>query len=170
MDRCRGPGQTSWQMIRDLPTPRVLIVANRTSTDPALIDAVRRRAASGPARFHLVVPATPRGLHRVVDPEVAGLDDARERLAVALPVLGAAAGQPICGHIGDANPLAAIEDALHLEGIDEIIVSTLSPRLSRWLRLDLVSKVRALGLPTLHVSAAACDAERGAQEAAAAVG
>lgn len=130
---------------------RVLIVANRTSTDAGLLDAVRRRAAAGDVRFHLVVPATPRGLHRVVDPEVAGIDEARERLSVALPQLGAAAGQTVCGHVGDANPLAAVEDALHLEGIDEIIISTLPRRMSRWLRLDIVSKVRALGLPVTHV-------------------
>lgn len=136
-----------------MPTPRILVLANRTAMDSALVAAVRRRAERGPANFHLVVPATPRGLHRVVDPEVAGVQDARNRLEAALPVLGAAAGRPICGHVGDANPLSAVEDALNLEGIDEIIVSTLSPRLSRWLRLDIVSKVRALGLPTVHVSA-----------------
>jgi hypothetical protein len=56
-----------------MPTTRVLLVANRTATDPPLIDAVRRRARRGPVSFHLVVPATPQGLHRVVDPEVAGL-------------------------------------------------------------------------------------------------
>lgn len=136
-----------------MSTPRILILANRTAMDSALVDAVRQRAQRGPANFHLVVPATPRGLHRVVDPEVAGVQDARSRLDAALLVLGAAAGRPICGHVGDANPLSAVEDALNLEGIDEIIVSTLSPRLSRWLRLDIVSKVRALGLPTVHVSA-----------------
>ncbi len=152
-----------------MPTPRVLIVANQTSTDPALIAAVRRRAQRGAANFHLVVPATPRGLHRVVDPEDAGLDAAQERLDLALPLLGGAAGRPVCGHIGDANPLAAIEDALHLEGIDEIIVSTLSPRISRWLRVDLVSKVRALGLPVLHVNAVDGDVLLDAREALAGV-
>jgi hypothetical protein len=136
----------------------VLIVANRTSAHPALVTAVRMRADAGDARFHLVVPATPRGLHRIVDPEDAGLEDARERLAAALSALGAAARHPICGHIGDANPLAAVEDVVHLEEIDEIIISTLSPRVSRWLRLDIVSKIRALGLPVTHVDTGAIDA------------
>lgn len=143
-----------------MPPTRILIVANRTSTDPALIASVRRRATEDPdARFHLVVPATPRGLHRVVDPEDAGIDAARQRLDEALEVLGATAGRPICGHIGDANPLSAVTDALHLEGVDTIIISTLSPRLSRWLRLDIVSKIRALGLPVEHVTAAQDEAD-----------
>lgn len=132
---------------------RILLVANRTAADPPLAAAVRRRAAQGAAAFHLVVPATPQGLHRVVDPEVAGLDAARERLRAALPVLSAAAGGPVTGHVGDANPLAAVQDALNLDGFDEIILSTLSWRLSRWLRLDLPRKVRALGVPVEHVRA-----------------
>jgi hypothetical protein len=132
---------------------RVLIVANQTSTDPALVAAVRARAAGGDARFHLVVPATPRGLHRVVDPEDAGMSEAQQRLGVAVGVLGAAAGAPVCGTIGDANPLSAVEDAVNLYGADEIIISTLPPRLSRWLRVDVVSKIRALGVPVVHVNA-----------------
>lgn len=70
-----------------MPAPRVLLVASRTAADPPLVDAVRRRARRGAATFHLVVPATPQGLHRVVDPEVAGLADAARRLDAALPVL-----------------------------------------------------------------------------------
>jgi hypothetical protein len=132
---------------------RVLLVANRTATDPPLVEAVAARAARGPASFHLVVPATPQGLHRVVDPEVAGRQAAEARLQEALEVLSEAAGQPVSGHVGDANPLAAVQDALNLLGFDEIILSTLPWRVSRWLRIDLPSKVRALGLPVLHVGA-----------------
>jgi hypothetical protein len=64
-----------------------LLVANRTAADAPLLDAVRRRAREGNVRFHLVVPATPAGLHRVVDPEVAGREIAQERLEHALPIL-----------------------------------------------------------------------------------
>lgn len=139
---------------------RVLIVANRTATHPGLLAAIRDRAAEHEAAsFRLVVPATPHGLHRLVDPEVAGLDEARERLDLALPLLrAAAAGCPVDGAVGDANPLSAVADALHGDRFDEVIVSTLPPRLSRWLRVDLLSKVRALGVPTVHVSPDANDA------------
>jgi hypothetical protein len=139
---------------------RVLLVANRTAADRPLVEAVRRRAAQGPATFHVVVPATPRGLHRVVDPEVAGVGVAAERLRRALPILSEAAGRRVTGSVGDANPLAAVEDALNLQGFDEIILSTLPWRVSRWLRLDLPSKVRALGKPLLHVTATGTDERR----------
>jgi hypothetical protein len=138
-------------------TPRVLLVANETATGEPLLQAVRRRAHRGPVRFHLVIPATPRGLHRVVDPEVAGLAAAQERLERALPALSEAAGQKVSGHVGDANPLCAVQDALNLRGFDEVILSTLPWWLSRWLRVDLPRKVRALGVPVLHVQPWAAD-------------
>lgn len=137
---------------------RVLVVANRTAATPALLEAVRERARRGPATFRLVVPATPHGLHRLVDPEVAGRDEAKRSLDAALPLLSGAAGGPVAGDVGDANPLAAIEDELHLRGFDEVIVSTLPRRASRWVRMDLPSKVAALGLPVTHVDPHAVDA------------
>jgi hypothetical protein len=130
---------------------RVLLVANRTAADAPLLDAVRRRTDRGPATFHLVVPATPAGLHRIVDPEDAGHDVARERLERALPLLTEAAGQMVTGHVGDANPLCAVQDSLNLRGFDEIILSTLPWRVSQWLRVDLARKIAALGVPVLHV-------------------
>jgi hypothetical protein len=139
---------------------RILLVANRTSSDRPLVEAVRRRAADDVPTFHLLVPATPQGLHRVVDPEVTGVEAARERLRIALPILGEAAGAEVTGHVGDANPLAAIQDALNLQGFDEIILSTLPWKLSRWLRLDLPSKVRALGTPVLHVTGTGASEDR----------
>jgi hypothetical protein len=130
-----------------LPPSRVLVLTNRTAATPAVLDAVRIRAGRGPAAFHLVVPATPHGLHRVVDPEVAGRDEARQAVAAALPALTFAAGARVTGAVGDADPLSAIHDAVNLDGYDEIIVSTRRARLSRWLRMDLLSKARVLGLP-----------------------
>jgi hypothetical protein len=130
---------------------RVLIVANRTAATDKLLEAVRQRVAAGPATFHLLVPATPRGLHRVVDPEVAGRKEAAAQLELALERLREAAGADVIGHVGDADPMAAISDTLHEREIDEIIISTLPRRLSRWMRLDLPSKVRGLGKPVVHV-------------------
>ena len=129
----------------------VLVVAHQTAATPALLEAVRLRAQRGPARFHLVVPRQAHGMHKYVDPQDAGEDEATEVLRSALPKLTEAAGSAVTGSIGDAEPLSAIQDAVNLGSYDEIIISTLPPRISRWLRLDLVSKTRALGLPVTHV-------------------
>jgi hypothetical protein len=132
---------------------RVLVVAHKTAATPALIDAVRERAARGPCRFTLLVPNAAHGLHKVIDPEDQGTDEAKDVLALALPLLQDAAGGPVEGKVGDPNPMNAIQDAVNLEGYDEIILSTLPARVSRWLRLDLPSKVGGLGLPVTTVTA-----------------
>lgn len=147
-----------------MPEPsNVLIVANRTAVAERLLEAVERRAEAGSARFHLVVPATPRGLHRVVDPEVTGREEAMAQLQRALPLLSAAAGSEVTGRVGTADPVAAIHDALGEHPCDELMISTLPRRMSRWLHVDLPSKARGFGLPVTHVEAH----DRGAAAAAA---
>jgi hypothetical protein len=131
----------------------VLVVAHQTAATPGLLDAVRARAARGPARFHLVVPQQAHGIHRLVDPEDTGVDEAQRVLEVALPKLSQEAGHEVTGSVGDAEPLSAIQDAVNLGQYDEIIISTLPLGISRWLKLDLVSKARGLGLPVTHVAA-----------------
>jgi hypothetical protein len=133
--------------------PRVLVVANRTAATPPLIDAVRRRAATGPATFTLLVPRAPHGLHRIVDAEDTDDTEAQMVLDLALPLLSEAVGGDIEGIIGDHNPLDAVADAVNVRGFDELIISTLSPRMSRWLKMDLPSKARGLGLPVTVVTA-----------------
>lgn len=132
---------------------RVLVVAHRTAATPALLDAVRERAARGPATFTLVVPNVAHGLHRVVDAEDQSDAEAQAVLELALPLLEEAAGAPVEGMIGDPEPLNAVQDAVNLHGFDEIIISTLPARVSKWLHLDLPSKVGGLGLPTTTVTA-----------------
>jgi hypothetical protein len=131
----------------------VLIVAHQTAATRALLDAVRERAGRGPAKFHLVVPRQVHGMHKVVDPQDAGADEAKRTLDAALPKLSEAAGQQVTGSLGDPEPLMAIHDAVNLGRHDEIIISTLPLGVSRWLKLDLISKARGLGLPVTHVQA-----------------
>jgi len=132
---------------------RILVVAHRTAATPALLDAVRERAQQGPASFTLLVPNTAHGLHRVVDPEDQEAGEAQTVLDLALPLLEDAAGGHVEGLIGDPEPLNAIQDAVNLHGFDEIIISTLPKRVSRWLHLDLPSKANGLGLPITTVTA-----------------
>jgi hypothetical protein len=131
----------------------VLVVAHQTAATPGLLDAVGKRARRGPVKFHLVVPRNPHGMHKVVDPQDTGESEAQAVLDEALPQLSQAAGSEVTGALGDPEPLMAIHDAINLGHYDEIIVSTLPRRMSRWLKLDLVSKTRALGLPVTHVEA-----------------
>jgi hypothetical protein len=131
----------------------VLVVAHQTAATPGLLDAVRERAQAGPAEFHLVVPRQAHGMHKVVDPQDTGDNEAQHVLEVALPKLSDAAGHEVTGDLGDSEPLMAIHDAINLGRYDEIIISTLPLGVSRWLKLDLVSKARALGLPVTHVQA-----------------
>src|SRR5436190_795704 len=131
----------------------VLVVAHQTAATSTLLEAVKERARRSPATFHLVVPRQPHGMHKLVDPHEAGEDEANKVLADALPKLSQAAGQDVSGSIGDPEPLMAIQDAVNLGNYEEIIISTLPLGVSRWLKLDLVSKAKALGLPVTHVHA-----------------
>jgi len=132
---------------------RVLVVAHRTAATPQLLNAVADRAEAGPARFTLLVPRVAHGLHRVVDPEDSGDAEAQMVLELALPLLEEAAGGPVEGKIGDTNPNDAIHDAMNIDGYDEIIISTLPARVSRWLHADLPSKLKPLGVPVTTVIA-----------------
>jgi hypothetical protein len=132
---------------------RVLVVAHRTAATGALLDAVRERVAWGPAQFTLLVPKTVHGLTRVMDPEDVSSEEAEAVLELALPLLEDAAGAPVEGLVGASDPLCAVEDAINLHGFDEVIVSTLPTRVSRWLHLDLPRKIAGLGLPVRIVSA-----------------
>lgn len=131
----------------------VLVVAHQTAATQKLSLAVAQRAQQGAATFHLVVPRQPHGIHKLVDPQDTGEDEAQRVLEEALERLSKAAGSEVTGSIGDSEPLMAIEDAVNLGQYDEIIISTLPRRISRWLKLDLVSKTKALGLPVTHVEA-----------------
>lgn len=137
----------------EVPT-RVLIVAHKTAATQPLLDAVRERARQGPAVFTLLVPNSAHGLHKLVDPEDLDASEAQAVIDHAVPLLGEAAGGPVEGIVGSTDPTVAVQDAINLRGFDEVIVSTLSPRLSRWLKLDLPSKISGMGLPVRTVTPA----------------
>ncbi len=130
---------------------RYLVVANQTLAGSHLVDAVRERLRTGPCRFHILVPASPVHEHATwVEGEAHGV--ALERLRRGLErfrQMGAEAD----GEVGDHRPIDAIGDALRDGGpFDEIIISTLPPGRSRWLKLDLPHRVEAAyGVPVTHV-------------------
>jgi hypothetical protein len=132
---------------------RVLVVAYKTAATPALIEAVRERAGRGPAKFTLLVPNPAHGLHAVMDPEDVEHTEGEQVLELAVPLLEEAAGGQVEGLVGDPSPMNAIQDAINIHGFDEVIISTLPARVSKWLKLDLPSKVSGLGLPVTTVTA-----------------
>lgn len=123
-----------------------------------LLDAVRTRAEEGVCEFTLLVPNVPLALRRAEDAAVGASgpeSEAQMILDLALPLLEEACGQPVRGLVGDPNPLSAVADAINRHGpFDEVILSTLPRRVSRWLRTNLPSKLAGLGLPVTTVTAA----------------
>ena len=119
---------------------RVLIVANRTAATPTLLDHVTRLAGERPSVFSLLIPDAPKSEHTDWTMEL------------ALPLLERAAGGAVEGLTGEQDPLEAIRRAVADGEYDEIVISTLPRRVSKWLRRDLPRRVESLGLPVTVVT------------------
>jgi hypothetical protein len=138
----------------DEKVSNVLIVANKTAATPALLDAVRKRATAGRARFHLLLP-NPADHASVTEGERdLSIEAGKQMLALALPLIDRAAGSHVEGSVSlRHDPMDAIEETLHDGNFDEIILSTLPHHVSHWLHIDLPSRVQHLGLPLTTVIA-----------------
>ena len=102
---------------------KVLVVANRTSSTPMLLEAVARRSRAQPTEFVLLIP------------DVRNAADWTRETAVAL--LSRAARQPV-----DSLPAGAdLLDVIREGDFDEIVIS------SKWLRRGLIRRVERLGPP-----------------------
>jgi hypothetical protein len=119
---------------------RILVVANRTAATPRLLDEIDRRAADGPCEFVLLIP------------------DASDRKAAdwtmetALRLMRKSARGKVDGISSVAeDPFAAVRAAVAADSFDEIIVSTLPRKISKWLRRDLIRRVEGLGLPVTAI-------------------
>jgi hypothetical protein len=133
-----------------VPMRRYLLVANQTLGGQHLVDFVRQRMADEDCRFHIVVPATP-APEQVSWTEGEALATAQDRLDRALAEFGRL-GAEADGQVADKDPILAIRDALLQDEFDEIILSTLPPGISKWLKLDLPSRVAShFHLPVTHL-------------------
>jgi GABA permease len=120
----------------------ILVVANVTATSSELFEALKAEVEKSPAAFTLIVPATPFGGGRAA--ARAKLDEALEQLRRA--------GCEVEGSVGDADPLVAVTEAWDPKRYDEIIISTLPMRVSKWLHAGLPERVGKLtGAPVTHI-------------------
>jgi hypothetical protein len=123
-------------------TTNVLVVANVTAASPELVKALVARTEKGRATFTLIVPA---------DPVAGGRDAARSRLEAALEILREAALE-VEGRIGSGDPILAVSDAWDPRRYDEIVLSTLPMRVSKWLHAGLPERIERLtGARVTHV-------------------
>ena len=120
-------------------TTRVLIVANRTASTPRLLEAVRRRAEASPCEFALLIP------------DVSDRKAADWTLETALRLMKKSARGKVEGLVGGPDPFESVQDAVRKGDFDEVIVSTLPSRASKWLRRDLIRRVQTLGLPVTAI-------------------
>jgi len=128
---------------------RYLVVSNQTLGGAALAAKVRTVLEEGPAEFHIVVPAT--APSRFAWSEGQARAVASERLESALRWFSSI-GATATGEVADEHPLYAMRDALRDRPVDEIIISTLPPGKSKWLRQDLPRKAqREFEIPVTHV-------------------
>jgi len=158
---------------------RYLVVANQTLGGEELWAVIRERMGSGDCHFHLVVPATPGGQLDAPDEQGPDLEEARQLLEHELDDAGSGAGEDlgrrlarermrqqldamrelgasVSGEIGVADPVDAVRVVLHRWEFDEVILSTLPGRRSRWLAADLPTKIRrGFKLPVTQVTGAA---------------
>ena len=148
--------------------PNVLVIANQTLRGRALQGLVHERLEQGVCRFVVAVPVTraqdlvavdqygvPMPYGAVVnlgDLEEAE-DQARSRLESLLAEIRQG-GAEAEGFLGDADPWTTFKAASSREEFDEVVVSTLEPRISRWLRMDLVSRIeRCFDGPVTNITA-----------------
>jgi predicted RNase H-like HicB family nuclease len=133
---------------------KYLVVTHQTALSPDLQRKVSALVAQDPsAEFAVLVPQTP-GAPSTWEGET--IDVAKQRAEAAKSLLEENAHARVV-HIavGDEDPLQAITDELRAHpGYDTLVICTLPPGISRWLKLDLVHRAeRKFHLPVIHVVA-----------------
>jgi len=137
--------------------PTYLIVAHQTAESEELLEQARALTGRHPdAQFTLLVPATPPASLLVWE-EGTITEIAERQVGVARERLAAAGIKVTEARVGDADPFLAVDDELRRQpDYAGVLVSTLPPGISRWLRMDLISRIDRLckDKEVMHVVAA----------------
>ncbi|HYM56181.1 MAG TPA: hypothetical protein VES97_12530 [Solirubrobacteraceae bacterium] len=128
----------------------VLVVANDTLSEEALLTEVERLASVPLTHVLLLVPAPISPGARLTGAVDGLLDQARARLKTVLDHVGHDLG--VAGEISEADPLQAIEDTFATFAPDEVIVATRWERAANGLEPRLAGLVRArFAVPVRHL-------------------
>lgn len=153
--------------------PRYLVIANQTAGGDQLRDELRQRAEAD-ASFFVLVPTMPvenkrppyvlageTGITASVMDDAVDLQADREakaemtnraRLAQVIAQIKAD-GATADGEVGPTDVLQGIAEIEDRGPFDEIIISTLPSGVSRWLQMDIPSRVaRRFGVPVTTVT------------------
>jgi hypothetical protein len=114
--------------------PTILVVANRTSSTPALLAEVQRRAATCAGIGVMVPPEADK------EGEDWSLDD-------ALRLIARAAGMPVTAVPNGPDAAVAVHDLVAGGEYDEIILATVPAHHARWHHHDLPHRIQQLGIP-----------------------
>jgi hypothetical protein len=130
---------------------RPLVIANTTCAGSELFREIRERADETETDVLIVAPALTSRLRYWMSDEDAGTAAAQQRLAASVEHCEAA-GIAVRGALGDADPLAATDDAVRTFHPDEIIIATAPSNQSNWLEHGVVSQARErFNIPIMHV-------------------
>ncbi len=133
---------------------RYLVVAHQTATSLELLEKVTGIADDDAgSTFTILVPATAVN-HLLVWEDWESKTIAGKRAVMARALFESRDLKVMRTTVGDSSPMLAIEDELrkHPGEHDAIILSTLPPGTSRWLRLDVHHKAEGkFGIPVIHV-------------------
>jgi uncharacterized membrane-anchored protein len=131
--------------------PRVLVVTNKADATPAVIEAVRERAAAGPARFFFLVPDPH---HLPFDRVASDTSEIDLKLARALPRFAETSESEVEGRVANSpNAYDDIVEELGRGEYGEVILETIPTHVSHWLHVDLPERVAGLGYPVTTVTA-----------------
>jgi hypothetical protein len=135
---------------------KYLIVTHQTALSPDLQHTVSALVAEDPrAEFALLVPEMPGATYTWEGERV---DVAKQRAEAARIYLEDRAGARVFRTaVGASDPLQALHDELRAcPDYDVLVICTLPPGISRWLKLDLVHRAeRKFGRRVIHVVAPA---------------